>query len=137
MTQEADRPSILFLSNEVNQKVCMVNQQRIAIGSLIVLVILSILHRPAVADTFGSGDNTFDIEVVTIGFRVASSVPEPSTLLLLCFGSSAALWRRRDANSIANGVPYEVRDANSRTLRIGSNSKSPKSRSPVRKASAR
>jgi formylglycine-generating enzyme required for sulfatase activity len=31
-----------------------------------------------------------------IGFRVASNViPEPSTLLLLCFGSLAALWRRR------------------------------------------
>lgn len=29
-----------------------------------------------------------------IGFRVAS-IPEPSTLLLLCFGSLAALWRRR------------------------------------------
>jgi formylglycine-generating enzyme required for sulfatase activity len=28
------------------------------------------------------------------GFRVAR-IPEPSTLLLLCFGSLAALWRRR------------------------------------------
>ncbi len=29
-----------------------------------------------------------------VGFRVAS-IPEPSTLLLLCFGSLAVLWRRR------------------------------------------
>jgi hypothetical protein len=31
------------------------------------------------------------------GFRVASSIPEPSTLLLLCFGSLTVLWRRRPA----------------------------------------
>jgi len=30
-----------------------------------------------------------------LGFRVASNIPEPSTLLLLCFGSLAVLWRRR------------------------------------------
>ena len=30
-----------------------------------------------------------------IGFRVASVVPEPSTMLLLCFGSLAVFWRRR------------------------------------------
>jgi hypothetical protein len=64
---EAARPSILFLSNQDNQETCMVNQQRITAGLLIVLVMLSILHQSAAADTFGSGANTFDIEFVTIG----------------------------------------------------------------------
>jgi len=31
----------------------------------------------------------------SIGFRVASSIPEPSTLLLLCFGSLAVLGTRK------------------------------------------
>jgi formylglycine-generating enzyme required for sulfatase activity len=35
------------------------------------------------------------VEVDYIGFRVASTIPEPSTLLLLYFGSLAVLWRRR------------------------------------------
>jgi formylglycine-generating enzyme len=35
------------------------------------------------------------LDGTTLGFRVASSIPEPSTLLLLCFGSLAVLWRRR------------------------------------------
>ena len=30
-----------------------------------------------------------------VGFRVASIIPEPSTLLQFCFGSLAVLWRRR------------------------------------------
>jgi hypothetical protein len=30
-----------------------------------------------------------------IVFRVASAIPEPSTLLLFCSGSLAVLWRRR------------------------------------------
>jgi len=45
----------------------MANQQRITSGLLIVLVMLSILHQSAAADTFGGGANTFDIEFVTIG----------------------------------------------------------------------
>lgn len=45
----------------------MVNQQRITAGLLIVLVILSLLHQSAAADTFGSGANSFDIEFVRIG----------------------------------------------------------------------
>jgi hypothetical protein len=36
-------------------------------------------------------------ESSALGFRVAS-IPEPSTLLLLCFGSLAVLWRRRAAS---------------------------------------
>ena len=34
-------------------------------------------------------------ELFDVGFRVASNIPEPSTLLLLYFGSLAVLWRRR------------------------------------------
>ena len=40
---------------------------------------------------FGNGPSN---ENAVYGFRVAS-IPEPSTLLLLCFGSLAVLWRRR------------------------------------------
>jgi hypothetical protein len=42
-------------------------------------------------------DSTYSpsIEFGDVGFRVATNVPEPSTLLLLCFGSLAGLWRRR------------------------------------------
>ena len=32
---------------------------------------------------------------IDLGFRVASNIPEPSTLLLLCFGSLAVFQRRR------------------------------------------
>ena len=38
-------------------------------------------------------DPTYEFD--DVGFRVASIIPEPSTLLLLCFGSLAVLWRRR------------------------------------------
>jgi hypothetical protein len=41
---------------------------------------------------YGYGTASGDID---LGFRVASNIPEPSTLLLLCFGSLAVLWRRR------------------------------------------
>jgi hypothetical protein len=72
---------------------------------------------------------------IFVSNRVA--VPEPNTLLLLCFGSLAALCRRRGGSLIAHAALYGVPETNSRTLKIFSKSKSPKSRSPVRKASAR
>jgi hypothetical protein len=60
-------PGAEFPTSSDNQETCMINQQRIATGLLIVLVTLSILDQSAAADTFGSGANTFDIEFVSIG----------------------------------------------------------------------
>ena len=58
--------------------------------------ILSASYLPA------SNGSRFEptVESVVVGFRVAT-IPEPSTLLLLCFGSLAVLWRRRGLVCVA------------------------------------
>ena len=50
---------------------------------------------PATCSSSSRSSGNPTVESSIIGFRVASIIPEPSTLLLLCFGSLAVLWRRR------------------------------------------
>jgi hypothetical protein len=67
----------------------------------------------------------------------AVAIPEPNTLLLGAIAFAGLFLPRRRSKDGPRAAPYSVPEAKSRTLRILSKSNSPKSRSPVRKASAR
>ena len=78
------------------------------IGRFTFLLLLFCSASATYADTFGSDANTFDIEFVTISFRVASiALPEPERC---CWGR----WRPWDCRGGATEHLAAIRRAETR-----------------------